>query len=117
MTTSLWTTTCEVRRPFGNADAVATDVPCRLVPDLACGQHGGGLAWTHYVDLPDDTHVRDGCTRTDRTDSVTFDDGDELRIPSGSEVRYVVVWVETHNLGGPMTFRRAYLIRHDAAWE
>ena len=116
MTIPLWTTTCDIYRPFGSADPITTTVPCRLVPDLVRGQTTNGLSWTHYIDFPVETDLRDGCTRTERNASVNFDDGDEVRISTGSAVRYAVVWVETHNLDGPLSFRRAYLTRHDAAW-
>src|SRR5258708_6056080 len=114
--TPLWTTTCDIYRPFGDSTPTATGVACRLVPDLPRGQLAAGLSWTHYVDCSVDTDVRDGCTRSEGSASVTFADGDEVRVPSVSDVRYVVVWVETHNLDGPNSFRRAFLTRHDAAW-
>jgi hypothetical protein len=116
MATSLWTTSCDIYRPFAGS-LVASNVPCRLVPDMINGQSATGLAWTDYIDLPADTDIRDGCTRNDRAPTVAFDDGDEVRVPSGSNTRYVVVWVEWHNVGGPMSFTRAYLTRHDAAWD
>jgi len=116
MPTSLWTMTCDIIRPFSGS-LVVSEIPCRLVPDFANGQSAtNGLSWTDYIDLPADTDIRDGCTRSERSATITYEDGDEVRIPSGSNIRYVVVWIEMQNLGGPMSFTRAYLIRHDAAW-
>lgn len=110
---SLWNTTCAIHRPFGD-DTVAVGIEGRLVPDFVRGQMATGLRWTHYLDLPAGTDIRDGGTRGEGSSEITFADGDEVRVPSGSAARFVVVWVEQHNLGGPMSFCRAYLTRHDA---
>ena len=109
---SLWNTTCDIHRPFGD-DTIATGIECRLVPDFVRGQTATGVRWTHYLDLPADTDIRDGCTRSEGSPDITFADGDEVRVPSGSDTRFVVVWVEQHNLGGPMSFCRAFLTRHE----
>ncbi len=110
-------TTCDIYRPFGAASPTATGVACRLVPDVARGRAAPGpLTWTHYLDLDDAADVRDGCTRLGGSDSLNFGDGDEVRIPNASGSRYVVVWVEVMNRGTPRQFKRAYLMRHAAAW-
>jgi len=116
--TTFFTTTCDIYRPFGAGSPTTTGVPCRLTPVLIQGNRGvGGLSWTHYLDLPADADVRDGCTRNEASPDVVYADGDELRVPGGSSTtRYAVVWVETHNRGGPNPFRRAYLARHEASW-
>lgn len=115
--TNFFTTTCDVYRPFGAGSPTTSGLACRLTPDVAGGDRGGGLSWTHYLDLPAGADVRDGCTRTEGAPGVVYADGDEVRVPGGSgTTRYAVVWVETHNRGGPNPFRRAYLARHEASW-
>lgn len=112
---SLLTTTCDIYSPFGAASPSATDVPCRLVPDLARGRGSSPIntvVWTHYLDVQDTVSVVDGCTRTDTLNTLNYFDGDEIRIPSGGSARYVVVWVETRNAGTPNEFKRVYLMRH-----
>lgn len=115
---SFFTTTCDIYRPFGAATPTTSGVACRLTPDIQEGAgRSGGLTWTHVLDLPAGTDIRDGCTRTEGSPDVVYADGDEVRVPGGSgTTRYVVVWVETHNRGGPNPFRRAYLARHEASW-
>ncbi len=116
MTTPLWTMNCDIYRPFGDSTPTVSGVACRLVPDFARGQMSSALTWTHYLDLLGDVDVRDECTRSEGSTAITFADGDEVRVPSGSDVRYVVVWVESHNVDGPGAFRRVFLVRHDPAW-
>lgn len=111
---NFFTTTCDVYRPFGAGAPTITGIPCRLVPNMNQNNRGGGgLTWTHYVDLPFDGDVRDGCTRAAVSPDVFYADGDEVRIGT---VRYVVVWVELHNRGGTTPFRRAYLTRDTVTW-
>src|SRR5262245_50565808 len=96
--TDLLPTTCDVFRPFGDAAATHTNVPCRLVPDLARGRTltSAGTAWTHYLVLDAAADVQDGCTRMPGAQAISYGDGDEVRVPSGaSGPRFVVVWVET----------------------
>jgi hypothetical protein len=118
--TALLTNTCDVYRPFGDATPLATDISCRLAPDMAGGSGKkvvASLIWTHTLDLQPGADVRDGCSRTADTNAIDFADGDEVRVPGGSgATRYVVVWVETVGLGTTMQYQRAYLLRHEAAW-
>ena len=107
-------TTCDVYRPFGSATPAATAVPCRLVPDLATGRLYASLVWTHYAEFDAAADVRDGTTRPLGELSVSYADGDEVRIPSGGGTRFVVVWTETIDLGTPRAYKRAYLLRHTA---
>src|ERR1043166_9138944 len=117
MTPTTWTTTCDIHRPFGDGSPRFADIPCRLVPDLAAGIRAGGVfSWTHYLDLPADADIQDGCTRDEKSQDLTFNAGDEVRVPAGGSTRYVVVWVEQHNRCGPTEFRRAYLLRHEVIW-
>jgi len=106
---SFFPSTCDVYRPFGDSSPMTNDVPCRLSPDFAGGQQSIGISWTHTLDLPADADVRDGCTRSAESGSLSYADGDEIRIAG---VRYVVVWVEPHCFDGPTPFQRAYLLRH-----
>lgn len=110
----LLVTTCDIYRPFGAASPTYTNVPCRLVPDMPRGGATlGSLAWTHYVMVDVAVDVQDGCTRAPGSPTVTYADGDEVRIPIGSSTpRFVVIWVETVDVGSPREFKRAYLTRH-----
>lgn len=114
---SLLPTTCDIYRPFGAGSPTTSSVPCKHVPDLARGR-GSGLAgvlsWTHYIDVNDTIDIRDGCTRTLGANAINYADGDQVRIPSGSSTKYVVVWVEMKNLGTAQAFKRAYLMRDTA---
>src|SRR5947209_7667237 len=89
------TTTCDIYRPFGAGSPTTTGVACRLVPDLAHGRGSGGppIVWTHFLDLDDTVDIRDACTRLVGSNTVTYGDGDEVRIPNASGSRFVVVWV------------------------
>lgn len=112
---SLLTTTCDIYSPFGAASSSATNVPCRLIADLARGRGtspNNTVAWTHYIDVQDTVSILDGCTRTGTLNTINYFDGDEVRIPSGGSARYVVVWVETRNTGTAGVFKRVYLMRH-----
>ena len=53
-------------------------------------------------------HARGGAS------TITYADGDEVRIPSGASTRFVVVWVEKVDVGTPREFKRAYLLRNTA---
>jgi len=77
---------------------------------------GSPIWWTQYLDLDDSIDIRDGCTRTAGVDALNYADGDEVRIPSGSNNRYVVVFVTMLSRGLPGQYKRAYLIRHSADW-
>ncbi len=105
--------TCDIYRPFDDAAPTETGIECRLVPDLVNGQRSLGLTWTHYIEVPPDTDIRDACTRSAETSSITYADGDEIRIGT---TRYATVWVEPHDRDGIMAFRRVYLLRHEVTW-
>jgi hypothetical protein len=111
----MFPSTCDIYRPFGAGSPTQTGIQCRLVPDMFHGQRlgGGNLGWTHYLELAADADIRDGCSRRDGDSTITFTDGDEIRIGT---TRYAVVWVEPHDRDGMMAFRRAYLLRHDVTW-
>jgi hypothetical protein len=113
---SLLTTTCDIYRPFGSGSPTTSGVACRMVASLRSGRSPGGsnLLWTHYIDVSDTVDIRDGCSRTSGGNAILYADGDEIRVPSGGTSRFVVVWVETHNLGTSNQFKRAYLMRHSA---
>ena len=112
--TPFLTTTCDIYRPFGAASPTTSNVPCRLTPRVA--EAGSAPEWTHILDVQPGVDVRDGCTRTAGSSSMTYGDGDEVRVPSGGSTRYVVVRVDVVNRGTPAQFQRAYLLRHAASW-
>ncbi len=117
----LLTTTCDIYRPFGAGAPTTSNVACRLVPCIGRGRGGssaaGYLVWSHTLDVQDTADVRDGCTRTAGTNLITYNDGDEVRIPGGGGgTRYAVVWVEMVNRGTDLQFKRVYLLRDAATW-
>src|SRR4051812_38922821 len=100
---SVLISTCDVYRPFGAGSPTTTGLACRLVGDFRNGRLAGSTReWTHYMDLAADADVRDACTRTAGSSTLTYADGDEIRMTIGSSTpRFVVVWVETVDAGSP----------------
>lgn len=115
---NLLTTTCAIFRPFGAAVPLYTDIPCRMQPDLPCGRGSGVaavLAWSHYMDLQPTVDILDQCGRGAGSDSLQFNDGDQVNSPSGaSHPTYVVVFVVKMNEGTSEEFKRVYLLRDTA---
>jgi hypothetical protein len=74
------------------------------------------LWWSQYIDVDDSVDIRDAVTRTAGQDFLNFADGDELRIPSGSNNRYVVVFVTELAKGLANQYKRAFLLRHSVDW-
>jgi hypothetical protein len=111
-------TTCDIYRPFGAGGAPTyANVQCRLVGDFARGRAatGSGPDWTHYLVVNPEVDIVDGCSRLGGAFTLSYSDGDEVRVPAGTaNPRFVVVWVETVDAGTPREFKRAYLIRHTA---
>jgi hypothetical protein len=110
-------TTCDIFRPFGAGAATYTEVRCRLVADFARSRAANGAIpeWTHYLVVNPEVDIQDGCTRLGGAYTLTYADGDEVRVPTGAAApRFVVVWVETVDAGTPREFKRAYLVRHAA---
>lgn len=110
---------CDVYRPFGSASPTTTGIPCRIAPRTDSKSRGivdETIAWTHMLDFQPGVDIRDGCSRSAGDCVITYADGDEIRVPSGSTTRYVVMWVETIGRDTPLQFQRAYLLRHGAAW-
>ncbi len=109
-------TTCDVYRPFGAGAATSTNVPCRLIADFGRAPDlTGSPSWTHTLVLNTTADIRDGQTRPATSRTLTYADGDEVRVPSGAATpRYVVIWVELVDAGTPREFKRAYLLRHAA---
>lgn len=115
---TLLATTCDLYRPFSAGSPLATDIPCQLVAAFAGVEpRGAGLHWTHCLLLDADVDIRDGCSRTPGSNTLTYADGDKVVLPSGAgNTSYVVVWVETVHRGSALEHKRAYLMRHQAAW-
>lgn len=110
-------TTCDVKVGWGGANR-STNNACRLVEQLDVGRPpvAGALLWSHYIDLASAVDIRDGLTRTAGSDSLTYADGDEVRIPTGTTNKYVVVAVVSMNLGDVGQYKRAYLLRDTLDW-
>jgi hypothetical protein len=72
--------------------------------------------WTHTLDLQPGTDVRDATGRPAGSASLSYSEGDEVRVPGGGATRYAVVWVEVVARGTPRQYLRAYLLRHQASW-
>lgn len=111
---------CTIKRPFGGS-TVAAGVACRLIPRFWSGR-GGNIGnnytrWTHVLDVPAATNVRDGCARTLGLNVVTYADGDEVEIQVGSSTyRMVVVWVEHRYTNTASHHKRIYLLRDSVTW-
>lgn len=70
------------------------------------------MAWTHYVDVPAGSNIRDGCSRTLSINVWVYGDGDEVRITVGGRLTaFVVVFVVDRYCDTPDEHRRAYLMR------
>ncbi|MBO0699161.1 MAG: hypothetical protein J2P46_12265 [Zavarzinella sp.] len=113
----LLTTTCDIYRPFGAGSPTYSNVPCRLVADFPRSRAAAGAVpgWTHYLVVDAGVDVKDGCTRTAGSSSLTYADGDKVCVPGGGATpSFVVVWVEMVDAGTPREFKRAYLLRHAA---
>lgn len=112
-------TTCDIYAGWASGMTRSTGTPCRLVPDLPPGRRrvsSAPLTWTHVLLLQPDVAIRDACTRTAGSPEVSYADGDEVRIPSGSTNKFVTVWVEVVNDGLPTKYKRVYLTRDAVDW-
>lgn len=106
--------TFDLYKPFGAANPTATNISCQFVEDLLNGRGtspNNTVAWTHYIDFATSVNVQDGCDRTAALNTINYNDGDEVRIPTGGAARYVVVWVTLCDKEGTVV-KRAYLMRH-----
>ncbi len=116
LTDSIFTSSCDIYRPFGAGWPTTSSISCRLIPSTPTEVSGLGTLFSDYIDLDESVDIRDGCTRTAGTTTVVYADGDEVRIPNASGTRYVVTWVVTMNRGTRHAFKRAYLLRDTAVW-
>lgn len=89
---------------------------CRVVEQLDEGRRpeSSGLNWSHYVDCELSTDIRDAVTRSAGANTLTYADGDKVKIPDDSGTVYVVVWVIVLGFGTPSAYKRAYLMRDTA---
>ncbi len=112
---NLATTTFNVYRAFGGALQSSANA-CRLVEQMDEGRRPetSNLSWSHYIEFDMSVDVRDGVTRTAGTNSLSYADGDEIRIPDASGTIYVVVFVIVLGMGSPRAYKRAYLLRDTA---
>lgn len=110
-------TTCDVKSGWGGSDRSTGNI-CRLTEQIDMGRPAlaGQLLWSHYVDLDVTVDIRDGITRSAGSNAQTYADGDEVRVPSGSSHKFVVVFVAMMAYGTPQAFKRAYLLRHSIDW-
>jgi hypothetical protein len=95
--------TATLHRPFGGAEV--GPVIGRWITDTE-GLNGRQLRWSHRLELPVGTDIRDGITQTGN--ELMYADGDEVRLAG---IKYAVVWVETRNAGTPYARTVAYLLR------
>lgn len=109
--------TCDLYRPYGAAVPYATNVPCRIVPNLARAELAGepgtlSLRWTHWADYESTVDVRDATTRAAGTNYPAYADGDQVKaVLEGRTVSFVVVFVEFRFTNTPINYKRAYLFR------
>lgn len=109
----------QIRRPFGGA--IFGTVACRLVP-----MFGGrarfnsttvALQWTHFIDVPAGTDIRDGLGRSLGLPQPVYGDGDEVRITvAGQTSIFVVAWVTDRFCDTASEYKRVYLIRDEVLW-
>ncbi|MEZ6143294.1 MAG: hypothetical protein R3B84_22230 [Zavarzinella sp.] len=104
---------CDIVRPLGSGTIVASSVPCQVTADFAGGRRSASEPrWTHVMMLNSDVDIRDGCTRTANEGDITFADGDEVRLPSGTtDDQFAVVWVEKVHQGTSRTYQRVFMLR------
>jgi hypothetical protein len=119
-TNAPFTSTFEIRRPFGAGSATTSGLNCTLIGEFEPSRKAADIpSWTHVLICESTVDLRDGCSRVGGSNAITHTDGDEVRIPSGaSSPRFVVVWCETVNKGetGPdlYEYKRVFLMRHTA---
>lgn len=111
--------TCMIYDGFNGALRYPTAKRCKLTEQLDEGRPpvSGGLFWTHFIDLDLDVDIRDRCTRSAGTNTLTYADGDKVIIPDVNGTVYVVVFVTPMALNTRHEYRRAYLMRHDAQFD
>lgn len=108
-------TTCDTYRPFGDVAPYLTAVACTLYDQFFCGRGSGlsgVLVWTHYMDVPDTTDILDGILRIPGSDSLLYNDGDGVVIPSGGTTTFMVIWVAQYtDTLTSITYKRVYMLR------
>lgn len=112
-------TTVKIYSGFGGAARYDDLKSCRLVEQLDEGRapSSTGLNWTHYIDLDFEVDIRDNVSRSVGSNSLTYSDGDEVRIPDVQGTKYVVVFVVPMGMGTNNHYKRAYLLRDDPVWD
>lgn len=112
-------TTVKIYSGFGGAARYDDVQRCRLVEQVDEGRapSSSGLNWTHYIDLPFDIDIRDNVSRSAGSNTLTYADGDEVRIPDEAGTKYVVVFVVPMGLGTSFSYKRAYLLRDAPVWD
>lgn len=109
-------TTCDVfhgtNAPgLGPPDLAA--VPCRLTPAFLLGANAQATwQFTHYIDVPLDTDIRDYYA----LGSAGSGNTDKLYIPDENGTGFWVMFCERHGWGTPNDFRRVYLNRLQATF-
>ena len=113
--------TLQIYRPFGAAAPTGPAIAGVYYPDILSGRGGysGGnyTTWSDLVEVPSSTDVRDGVSRAAGLDTISYADGDEVRIPAGANAsRYVVTRVVNSVDAAGVYFKRVYLLRDQAHW-
>ena len=106
--------TFDVVRPFGGS-TLSTGNSGTLYDDASCGRLpglSGTLSWTEFLDCEDAIDVEDGCTRSAGSDSLLFNDGDQITLTSPLGTIFVVVFVSHWYDDATSTLmKRVYLLR------
>jgi hypothetical protein len=111
------TTTCDISTGIG-IGATITGVPCTHFPSMDKGRRAdsGALQYTDIIEVAETVDIRDGCTRSANSNTLTYADAYAVHIPTEGGTVYAVVWVEYLDRGLETARKRVYLMRHAAAW-
>lgn len=114
---------CDIYRPFGAGAPTYTDVDCNLVPALFGGEDPSAaptqLQWDHWIDVPSNTDIRDGLSRSIGNNNWNYADGDKVRVKNlvgNPAIYFVVVFVNVRWFGTSTEYKRAYLLRDSVTW-
>ncbi len=95
---------------MADASPALTNVDCEFVGRFRISRcSADAIDWTHYIDVDASVNILDNITRLYGSNALNYaGDGSKVRIPSGVNNTYVVVFVEPNSNGT----KRVYLMRH-----